>query len=362
MVYTFIVVFCVLIVIELYMQFFGNYCEPYFDKKEKIVKRKPNTKGVYKTEFTNSGYFRINNEGWNSHRNYFRRQESGDGNQEFKKLRIAIVGHSNIEGLRVHIDKTLSKVLEDDLNDSGFSAEVYTFGYGGMHLAQALHISRYVVQTFKPDLLIVGTFLDDFLIESTKKKNFMTLKVKNNNQVEEIVPNKCTYGESSVFTLLYFSNFFYYADKKTGIGKKIYYMINQPTNTINLSESNFNIETSKKIGLNYIFNEFKKIIKINPNYESQIFFINFPLVLPSSKLDSKKNRITKQKTSMNQSAKIAQDHDFPIIDLEKVFNDDYAENFQKYDFENDHHYNEHAHELIGKYSSYYIKQFYLSNC
>jgi hypothetical protein len=56
------------------MRLFTSYCEPQFDNKYKIVKRKKNTEGIYRTENTNTGYFRINDEGWNSHRDYFKEE------------------------------------------------------------------------------------------------------------------------------------------------------------------------------------------------------------------------------------------------------------------------------------------------
>ena len=143
---------------ELYIRLFCNYCEPWFDKSKKILKRKPDTEGIYRTEFTNTGYYRINNKGWNSHQEYYERQDTKDREQKF---RIAIVGHSNIEGLRVPVDKTMSKILEDDLNKNGIPTEVYTFGFGGMHLVQAMHVSRYIANQLHPNVLIIGTMLDD---------------------------------------------------------------------------------------------------------------------------------------------------------------------------------------------------------
>lgn len=369
MVYTFIIVFGVFFALELYMQLFRNYCEPYFDKKEKIIKRKRNTEGVYKTKFTNIGYFRINNEGWNSHRNYYQNKENKKGNtkdgkrnQETvngkRKLRIAIIGHSNIEGLRVPVDSTLSKILEDDLSKKGIPAEVYTFGYGGMHLAQAMHVSRYVVQKFHPDILIIGTLLDDFWVHSTRKIFFLNLNIDSVNNIQEVLPEKFIYEKNSLFSIFYFSKLVYYFDKKTRIGEKI--------NDYFKKKSNFNneVEDQKIIckldqikAFRYIFNEFNKITKVGSKDEIPLFFLKFPLAIPSYNFDYKELHLSAIEQE-NQLKKNLHEYCLRIIDLKKVFMDDYAINSQRFDFKNDYHYNKRAHKLIGLKLSDFI-QLYL---
>lgn len=357
-----IIVLALILIIESYMRLFGNYCEPYFDKKLKIVKRIKHTEGVYKTKFTNTGYFRINNEGWNSHRNYFRKQETEDRKQEYdKKLRIAIVGHSNIEGLRVSVDKTLSKVLEDDLNKRGVNAEIYTFGYGGMHLAQAMHVSRYVIQTFQPDMLIIATLLDDFWTDSASKKNFLSLSINNENEIIEIIPNDFIYNEDSPFSFLYFSKFIHYADKKTGLGKAIYSIINKSTrlNRKLRKKSEEELKITGKIGIKYILNEFNKIHKSKGIIP--IFFINFPQTIPSYNYDFMKLINLEEQNVKSQLLDIVRDFQFQIINLEKALIDDYAINSRKFDFENDYHYNEHTHMVLGMELSSFIQLYLQQN-
>jgi len=356
------ILFALILIIEFYIRVFGSYCEPYFDKESMIVKRRKNKAGVYKTEFTNTGYFRINNEGWNSHRDYFKRQEPGEREQETDKIRIAIVGHSNIEGLRVQVDRTLSKVLEDDLNNSGISAEVYTFGYGGMHLAQAMHISRYVVEAFQPDMLIIGTLLDDFWIKSTNKKNFLSLSVNNEKEILEIIPNRYIHEEDSPFSFLYFSKLLQYVDKRMGIGKKIYCFLNKPTSLNHKLNEKGSVEPDlNKIGLKYILNEFNKISKMKSVGKVPIFFINFSLILPSYNYEFKNIQLPFKQKVRSQLMAVIQDHPFYVIDLEEAFIDNYDKNSQKFDFKNDYHYNELAHKVIGLKLSDYVQLYSQQN-
>ncbi len=391
MTYTIIAIVGILFAIELYMRFFGNYCEPWFDKKEKILKRKPNTEGVYKTEFTGSGYFRINNEGWNSHRDYYRRNENGkwnkdgrrresnfhrspkscrqrgskatldkNGKQEINKIRIAIVGHSNIEGLRVPVDKTLSKILEDDLNQKGIHAEVYIFGFGGMHLAQAMHVSRYVVDQFQPDLLIVGTMLDDFWVHSTSKKNFLNLSI-DNESVQEVLPKKYMYEENSPFSFLYFSKLIHYFDLKTRLGERISSIIKKREYQ-NCNNEKQEINTyDKERAYEYIFNEFKKITQEGTQEGTQVaipvFILKYPGIIPSYNYDfeTQKSFFNNQN---NLLEKYINPNTFKVIELETAFLSGYKVNGQNFDFENDHHYNQQAHKVIGMHLSDFIQLYF----
>ena len=346
MIYTFVAFLGVFIFIELYIRLFGNYCEPYFDNKEKIVKRKRYSEGIYKTEFITTGYFRINNEGWNSHRDYFRRHKSGNGNQELKKLRIAIVGHSNIEGLRVRVDKSLSKVLEDDLNEKGIFAEVYTFGFGGMHLAQALHVSRYAVQQFQPDLLIIGTMLEDFWAHSTNKKSFLNLTVNNTEAIQEILPQKYYYEENSPFSFLYFSKLIYYVDKNLRIGEKLNLLFKKVLKQRRENKKQVIITQSElEYAYQHIAHEFQKIANIGSD-EIPIFFLKFLRFVPSHNYDFIHFKSFTD-AEVNLLEKFLYENDFRLIELGKPLLNDYNINRRKFDFRNDYHYNEQAHKVIG---------------
>lgn len=345
--------------VEIYLHFSNDHCEPFFDKKTRIIKRERNNEGTYKTETTNTGYFKINNEGWNSHRDYFQRTSKYD-----KKLRIAIVGHSNVEGLRVNINKTLSKVFEDELLQNGIEAEVYTFGYGGMHLAQALHVSRYVVKNYEPDILIIGTFLDDYLYKKTDKESFLSLSFNGNNKIVEVLPIGYEGENSSPLSFLFFSRIIKNADIKFKLGKKINIFFSKntrKTRTLNddilIKDSNYaqNIYLTNK----YILEEFKKISQ-QSQYKPNIYFIDFPYKIPSFNYNT-----TNEHSSVHQYHKKLIEQicksQFTIISIKQALLDDYTENHKKFDFYNDLHYNQHAHSIIGKTLAKYFMENILSN-
>ena len=359
-IYTIIIFLSIIITFELYVRIYGNYCESWFDINEKIVKRKSNTEGKYKTEFTNTGYFKINNAGWNSHRDYYCRKESENCKLKIKKFRIAIVGHSNIEGLRIPIDKTLSKILEDDLNQKGIPTEVYTFGFGGMHLAQAMHISRYAVRKFQPDILIIGTMLNDFWMQSTNKKNFLNLAIDENGIIHEIVPRKFTYNENSLFRFFYFSKCIYYFDQKIMKRKWKIKIINKKAKPLKkkIRQEKF-MECDWKSAYQHILFEFSKITRKGCDGQIPIFFLKLPCVIPSYNYDYKEHQVSVNKKK-NLLEKLLYENMFTVIELEKAFSNDYIINSQKFDFENDYHYNIITHKLIGEELARYI-QLYLES-
>ncbi len=342
-------IFISFVLLEIYLRIFTNYCEPWFDKKTKIIKRKSKTDGEYKTRYTNSGYFRINNEGWNSHRDYFKRNF-----KDSAKCRIAIIGHSNIEGLRVSYSNTLSKVLEDELLNNGINAEVYTFGHGGMHLAQALHVSRYVVREFDPDIIAIGTFIDNFLYNFTDKENFVALNI-NNDLVREIFPVKYKEDDSAL-SFLYFSKVLKYIDIKLGISERIKHQ-----NSECLEQNHYEMlkcpSYTEKVykGIKYILKEFSDLLHASDHKKRRLYFMNFPVTIPSDNEEKPYSLtyLSKHKRIING---LIIEHQFPIINLKQAFMEDYSIHLKRFDFPNDAHYNEHAHRVIGSYlANYFMK-------
>jgi len=361
--YLFILFILLALCLEMYLRLFGNYCEPWFDKEEKIVKRRPNTEGVYKTEFTNSGYYHINNEGWNSHRNYYPRiendkglpkkskREAEDANQNSSTLRIAIVGHSNIEGLRVPVDKTLSKILEDDLNKKAIHAEVYTFGFGGMDLAQALHVSRYVMRRFHPDILLIGTQLDDFWEASTKKKNFLKLTMDTIGNIQEVLPQKYECDEDSPFSLLYFSKWVYFLERRIGLGERGFHFLKAKKLSVGDTKEQKGISESEwDSAYRYIIQEFKKVASQNGDQEVPYFFLKFSPYIPSFNYDYTRIQSNDKESKCRFEESLCR-NEIQVIDLDDAFKADYKIHGENYDFINDFHYNENAHQVIGLYLS-----------
>ncbi|HEY9182375.1 MAG TPA: SGNH/GDSL hydrolase family protein, partial [Gammaproteobacteria bacterium] len=94
--------------------------------------------------------WRINNEGWNSPIDYA---------TEKSRSRVAVIGDSYVEALQVDIERSYPNLLASEL---GSAWEVYAFGVSGAPLSQYLHMARYVVARFSPDVLVLNLVHNDF--------------------------------------------------------------------------------------------------------------------------------------------------------------------------------------------------------
>lgn len=359
MYYIFILIAIVIILSEIYFRFFTDYNEPYFDKRSNIIKRKRNTEGRYITSYTNSGYFKINNAGWNSTRNYYEDKEEG-------KYRIAVIGHSNVEGLRNPVEKNFPNILEKELLKNDINAEVYTFGFSSMHMAQALHVSRYIIPRYHPDIVIIGTLSDDFFFQTTEDKYFLSLNIDNSDDIVEIAPTYSyrSYYNKSPLSSLYYLRLVKHFDDRFNIGKRIFNLIlkvkakckkeeyipyaNIPNRHIQQLSNESYMKKVEKLR-EYIFTEFRNIEK-NENIE--FIFLGLP-VNPASYnkfYDDYESRLE----YVERTARQLKQYDLELLDLTLAFEQDYRINKMKFDFPGDGHLNEHAQKLIGNILAKYL--------
>lgn len=94
-----------------------------------VEKRVPNQRGFYVTGNRNQQFtqFNINSNGFNSFRNF---------TPSYRKVEIALVGDSYIEGLHQDFFNSTGKKIENRIND----IEVYEYGYSGYDFADQLHL------------------------------------------------------------------------------------------------------------------------------------------------------------------------------------------------------------------------------
>lgn len=71
-------------------------------------------------------------------------------------LRIALFGDSFTHGDEVHFDSTWGKLLEDDLNREGVSAEVLNFGVPGYGVGQAYLRWKHQGRDYSPEIAVFG--------------------------------------------------------------------------------------------------------------------------------------------------------------------------------------------------------------
>lgn len=88
--------------------------------------------------------WKINPQGWNSHRPYLNEKERG-------KPAVAYFGSSFIEGFRANISANISPVME---KQAAGAYDVYNFGMSDSVPSEHLNVARYVRERFAPKVMI----------------------------------------------------------------------------------------------------------------------------------------------------------------------------------------------------------------
>ena len=332
-----------------------------FDKINNLYRRKPNFQGPWQKRNI-KGYFMLNNEGWNSTRDYFKEKNKDT-------FRIACIGTSETGCYQVHVKDAWPKILEDRLNSAGKKCEVYTFAadrsYGYPH---ALHLTRYVVKDYAPDLIIYNSnFSDNSIYGTTDKKLYMLAEVDNNGNVKEIPPvndRMPVMGEGlTLKNLIFQSKLIKYLRPKLALGtrfRKIMKLVRGNKKQVITKDAAKTVKAVKgltlsektDITIHYCLNELKKIQEA---HDFKMLF-SIPVMrgkgfnwsnLIEEKLQNNQDRIRTQKSAILKS------HNIPFFDLTKAYDDDYAKNNKKFDYLLDPHPNQQGNlvegEAIAKY-------------
>jgi hypothetical protein len=133
----------------------ANPPHAYFDVEDQIFRFDVNGPRAGKNTVGNlaqlQANWRVNNMGWMSGIDYVA--------QGREKPLIAIIGDSMIVALQVDVQDSLPSRLRSILENE---FDVYSFGVSGAPLSQYLHMSRYVTETFDPDILVFNVVHNDF--------------------------------------------------------------------------------------------------------------------------------------------------------------------------------------------------------
>ena len=154
----------------------------WFDESQRIYRfdtRRPTGVVTIGRFAQQRGRWHINNAGWNSPVDYVRSKT---------KPRIAIIGDSYIEAWHVDSNESYPSKLRVLLGDA---FDVYSFGVSGAPLSQYLHMARYAVEQYDPDLLIFTIIHNDFDESlrriNTGSRHFMLLDIQD-GRVSETTP------------------------------------------------------------------------------------------------------------------------------------------------------------------------------
>lgn len=343
----------------------GSNIMRFFDKKNKIYKGKPKLKGKYKKKYI-SGTFQFNNEGWNSTHDYFKEKKSNT-------CRIACLGGSETEALQVDVDKAYPQILEDLLRVNGVMNEVYTFANFPITTIHGLHLARYVVEEFVPDILVVTLIGRDVLEIPGTENIHMKLLLDSGGNIKEVMPADCNviampgniYINLNIFRR---SKLLIYLNLKLGVKLKLIKkvanvlpVIGRRTGASNKKDSfTFtHLTTSKddengELATRYVLEQYKKIIRATG---SKILFAFGPLHDNSFNWRLTTDELLEIKKRRSEMKLLLEEYVLSYLDLSDEFSSNYRLNKKKFDFLIDRHYNELGHKVIGGA----IAQFLLKN-
>ena len=282
---------------------------------------------------TISARWRINNLGWNYPVDYLPRDE---------RQLIAIIGDSFVEAREVDVDKNFSFLLRESMASSDY--EVYAFGRAAAPLSHYLHMARYATRLFDPEVLIFVLYYNDF-DESIHdinpgRSHWLTLVADSQGNILEMPPAtdvRISLAEKIVLrsaTLRYFLMNFDFREVVLKLKRRVVeYTI----------EENIDLDRIGSVVAPVTEYVVQKLAEENRG-RRLIFVMDAP------RFDIYHDRLANSRLrSINQVVgEIVERYGAEFIDLTPVMYEDYKENGERFEFDIDIHWNEHAHRLVAR--------------
>ncbi|MEL6289404.1 MAG: SGNH/GDSL hydrolase family protein [Pseudomonadota bacterium] len=180
-----------------------------------VVRYAPNTVATFRHPDGSTSTARINQQGWNSTKAYYRASPPPG------RVRIAVVGDSYVHGAFIDVEKGFPNLLEETLNARSVQAvEVLRFGMDGAPLSQYLHMMRREVLAYRPDVIVVPLIHNDFdesfrFLKTRYASAFLKMRREADGSVTEIAPAPFRPGladalrQSAAFRFLYYETNLY---------------------------------------------------------------------------------------------------------------------------------------------------------
>ncbi|MBV8888239.1 MAG: SGNH/GDSL hydrolase family protein [Alphaproteobacteria bacterium] len=308
-----------------------------------VVRYAPNQRGIWRVRDEIAAPYAINARGWNS----------GVGDYRVARIpgipRIAVVGDSFIEALQVPHDRSMGEDLAGLLGTADRPLEVYRFGISGAPMSQYLQMAEHEVAQYRPDWLIVQIVHNDF-DESYKFKpgrytsSFLKLRVEDGRVAGEIPPQAWHPGATEWLRRTATARFFLY---RWQVRPEFLIDLLLPKAHAAPAEIAANSDIGAILAdrpgveavTDYLFGRLDAVARamgarLLLAMDGDRFAIYAGVDSPALEL----NRI---------AAAAAARRDLPFVDLEPAFVADWQTHHQRFDFDADHHWNEHGHAVAA---------------
>lgn len=274
----------------------------------------------------------INNVGWNS---------AVDFERSKHKPRIAIIGDSYVEALQVDVGDSLVGQLRKLVSPH---FDVYGFGISGAPLSQYLQMTRYVRDRFDPDIIVINVVHNDFdeSLCSVKRKVGMLCLEENGQDIREAPI--LAYQPDPVFRLARHSSTIRYLIGNMQVESRLKRLT---SNKQKNAKYNANIDVDKAKSVNNSISKaidyVVRAIVLENNGKTVVFLMDAP------RRDIYKGRMSESDVRwLNEllREKAAQFR-IPFVDLSDEFTRVFEAEHVRFEWENDFHWNEKAHQVAA---------------
>jgi len=315
--------------------------------KDTLLRHTPNNTIIYSKDwnFSNKTVRHSNNYGFLNDQDY---KTQGD------TVLVAVIGDSYVEAMLNEYDKTFYGLLSNSLNKK---ARVYSFGVSGAQLSQYLAWADFVNTEFNPDILVIPIIANDFDESFYKYKRTRGFHYFNESD-----------RSGSIYSVERKDSFLRKIMLESSLGRYLFYHLNVGNHLKTLKNTIVKFLNNDDTPVRYIGNVVAEVPKkqeedgykatdlflLNISKKSTLRSNNIVFVIDAVRpsiynKDDLNNSVTSYWSKMREYfIKQSVDKGFNVIDMQSVFINNYNSNKAKFEYVNDGHWNDLAHELVFK--------------
>jgi len=317
-------------------------------EKTPILRHTPNHYIIYSRDWN----FSISNKRWSNNYGFINEQQY---RPKDNKPLIAVIGDSYVEAL----PNSYASSFYGKLQSSLVNCRVYSFGVSGAPLSQYLAWAKFAQNEFNPQIMIIPIIANDFdesfyKYKKTRGFHYFIDEGKSN----EILLHRVDRIDSSIRKLLFKSSLFRHLFFNLHIGSKFW----------ELKNSFIKFIQNDKTPLRYIGNVPAIVTKEQEKdgrLATDLFLANLPVlskintskilfivdgIRPNLYAEEEYGRVglsywQKMHDYFIYRAKLA---GYNVIDMQPVFTKHFNQHGKRFEYENDGHWNDLAHNLVAQ--------------
>ncbi len=313
---------------------------PANDYVDGVVRYAPDQSGTWRVRNEIAAPFTINAQGWNSARGDY--EQAGAGAE-----RIAVIGDSYVESLQVPPDANFG----EELGRLRGGAEVLRFGISGAPLSQYVRMAEREAAGYAPDWLVVLLIHNDFdesfrYVGGRYTSSFLKVAVEEGHVTGEIEPEPWAPGPWD------------WLRRSATVRFLVYRWGVRPGSIVSLfvSPAGARPQYEANVAIADVLDDKETIAAVTDHLFGRLERVadgmGARLVLV---MDGDRRPIyaglpgSSRATQLNDmAADLAARRNIPFLDLQPVFESDWAVNGRRFSFETDNHWNDYGHDVAAR--------------